>query len=223
MKISYLTHDAVDVHNGEVTVLGTNNQTTYLDIINSMNDYQENLIICNDNYDKLSVNDAIDWVGDVMSNKVHFTAYINQFIKKFVKGLTEDEINQLHAVNDKIYRTVQEQLFMADLPLKVTFSNDLINIFKYAKIHIDGSNFSNPYDIIRILIKLHLECNDKKVLGLTNVAHYLNPKQIQDLVNLCNNTGVAVFIVEFMSLNQRHLFEKCNFHYIDEDFIDWHY
>lgn len=223
MRISYLTHDAIDTVNGEVTVLGTNNQTTYLDIINSMNDYQENLIVCNDSYDKLSVDDAIDWVGDVMSNKINFTAYINQFIKNFIKNLTEDEINSLHAANNQIYRIVQEQLFMADLPLKVTFSNDLLNIFKYAKIHVDSSNFTNPYDIIRILIKLHLECNNNKVLGLTNVAHYLSPKQIRDLVDLCHNTGIAVFIVEFMNLNQRHLFEKCNFHYIDEDFIDWHY
>lgn len=136
--------------------------------------------------------------------------------------LTDDQRKSITDINNQLYTLIQQCLFMIDLPLEVTHDWDLKKLFKYCKIHFNSQTMQNPYAIIESIIKIHLECGLKSAVGLTNVAHYLNQQQINDLSKLVNSTGISTILVEFTDLKSQELYTNCDFYYIDEDFVDWH-
>ena len=78
------------------------------------------------------------------------------------------------------------------------------------------------YDRISSDVKLHVELNRERIIGLTNVAHYLTKEEFQELVNLVKATNASMFIIEFTEKNDQRFFENCDNYYIDEDYIDWY-
>ena len=82
--------------------------------------------------------------------------------------------------------------------------------------------WKNAYDRISSDVKLHVELNRKRIIGLTNVAHYLTEGEFQELVSLVKTTNSSMFIIEFTEKNGQRFFENCDNYYIDEDYVDWY-
>ncbi|GLB47439.1 hypothetical protein WR164_14180 [Philodulcilactobacillus myokoensis] len=222
MNLTYETHHSIKIDNGKISVIGTNNRTVYMDFINAFSGNDDQKIhLFNDKYEELELNRNVDWIGDLMEVPIN-SKYSRQLIKQITENLTDNEMNELHEINRKLYTLVQKSLFMVDLPLKVTPNDDLKNTFKYANVHFDSLALNNPYDKLSSIIKLHLECHDLSIIGLTNASHYLDGKQITEIESLCNSSGISLIMLEFNNISDRKLYPNCLFNYIDRDFVDWY-
>lgn len=147
---------------------------------------------------------------------------MNVLIKKIIEDITDDERQAILKSVNSLYDRIREILYKIDIPLQADYDNDLIRLFKYCQVHTEALLWKNAYDRISSDVKLHVELNRERIIGLTNVAHYLTKEEFQELVGLVKATNSSVFIIEFTEKNGQRFFESCDNYYIDEDYIDWY-
>ncbi|MET7027338.1 type II-A CRISPR-associated protein Csn2 [Ligilactobacillus salivarius] len=223
MKLYYTGHKNIDINTGEITVLGTNNVNVYKEFIDTfLNGYGSNIQLSDDKYNRKDISTSIDWDGDVMLTDRIGKKYMNVLIKKIIENLTDDERQAILKSVNGLYDRIREVLYKIDIPLQVDYDNDLTRLFKYCQVHTEALLWKNAYDRISSDVKLHVELNRERIIGLTNVAHYLTKEEFQELVNLVKATNTSMFIIEFTEKSDQRFFENCDNYYIDEDYIDWY-
>lgn len=211
------------INTGKITVLGTNNVNVYKEFIDTfLNGYGSNIQLSDDKYNRKDISTSIDWDGDVMLTDRIGKKYMNVLIKKIIENLTDDERQAILKSVNSLYDRIREVLYKIDIPLQVDYDNDLTRLFKYCQVHTEALLWKNAYDRISSDVKLHVELNRKRIIGLTNVAHYLTEGEFQELVSLVKMTNSSMFIIEFTEKNGQRFFENCDNYYIDEDYVDWY-
>lgn len=221
MKLVYKGHQPVEISNEGVTIFATNNRTVYLDLIRGLQGLNEKVLVVNDNYEPLELQKAIDWDGDLIANDNLYSNYSTEITKSIIKNLTDDERKRIDDVARQLYSTIQEVLFMTDLPLEVQYDGDVKRLINYCRIRFSTLMQQHPYDIIKTDLKLHLECADDSCIGLSNVANYLSPTVFKELLQLDTELKVPLLLVEFTELDNRQYYQNAEFYYIDQDFVDW--
>jgi CRISPR type II-A-associated protein Csn2 len=222
MKVVYATHDEINIHKGKLVVLETSNQTVYIDVLNGLRERNDLVNIYDDQYESQSIHKSVDFIGDLLAFEGLSTSSTNALIKELTKGMSVEETDTIQKLNKQLLDWMQSKLFMIDLPLVVTTDIDVKNIFKYAKIHLPSSFLTQPYDIIKMLIKIHSESNDNTLIVVNNLASYLTIDQITEVSYLCNSTGISLLNVEYSQNRHNNYPNSCDYYYIDKDFIDWH-
>ncbi|WP_440971454.1 type II-A CRISPR-associated protein Csn2 [Pediococcus pentosaceus] len=222
MKITYKTHDNLEINSGQISILGTNSPTVYTDIIQGLQDENEKISIVDENYNALEIAHVIDWIGDVGTQNLVLTKYLRQIEKLFLQSVTDEQQNKIHDEINRIFNIVSEQLFLLDLPIEVNFDFDLKKLFKYCGIRFDPILISKPYGIIETIIKIHETSNLDSCIALTNVAHYLTSVEFEELSQLVKETNQKILLIEFTEIEEQNFYGNAEFYYIDTDFIDWH-
>ncbi|MEE6657384.1 type II-A CRISPR-associated protein Csn2 [Pediococcus acidilactici] len=222
MKLTYRTHEPVELKPQAITVLGTNNPTVYTDLVNGMQERNELILAFDENYKELEVSKVFDWVGDVGTQDLVIQKYSTKIERVFAEGLVDEQRNQIHDQVNQLFNTVAEQLFMLDLPISVNYDFDLKKLLKYCGVHFDPLSAGNPYGIIEAILKIHEECAINSCVVLTNVAHYLTATQIEELTQLVSQTNQALLLIEFTEIGNQEAYGNSEFYYIDNDFVDWH-
>lgn len=222
MKITYKTHDNLEINSGQISILGTNSPTVYTDIIQGLQDENEKISIVDENYSALEIAHVIDWIGDVGTQNLVLTKYLRQIEKLFLQSVTDEQQNKIHDEINRIFNIVSEQLFLLDLPIEVNFDFDLKKLFKYCGIRFDPILISKPYGIIETIIKIHETSNLDSCIALTNVAHYLTSVEFEELSQLVKETNQKILLIEFTEIEEQNFYGNAEFYYIDTDFIDWH-
>lgn len=57
---------------------------------------------------------------------------------------------------------------------------------------------------------------------MKNIANFLLPEQFKAFLQLVEESGLAVFLLEFSEKQQRAYYQNSDVYWIDEDFVDWH-
>lgn len=222
MIISYATHQPIKVSNGQVTVIATDNPVVYQDLLKGFRDGGQ-IKLCSDAYDNLEVPRTIDLIGDVCTNGEEIERrYLSRITKVFLDELTDPQRNAIHDSLNKMYNTIQEQLYMIDLPIEVTYNFELKELMKFVKLHFDAGVISNPCDMIESVLKVYEECNLKTTLIFTNIHQYLSTDQLKDLMAMIKEIRVSVVLIEFTEMAHQAFYGNADFYYIDKDFVDWH-
>lgn len=81
MKVVYESHQTIDVKLGKITVLATNNQIVYLELLRGMKDMNELIHFYDDDYKEVDHNKAMDWDGDVVADLSLEKTYSTEIIK----------------------------------------------------------------------------------------------------------------------------------------------
>lgn len=117
MKLTYRTHELVEIKPQAITVLGTNNSTVYTDLVNGMQERNELILAFDENYKELEISKVFDWIGDVGTQDLVIQKYLTKIERVFAEGLVDEQRNQIHDQVNQLFNTVAEQLFMLDLRL----------------------------------------------------------------------------------------------------------
>lgn len=222
MKLSYRTHDAFEVENQKITVVGTNQPVVYTDLVNGIQEQNELLAVFDDKYDRMEIHKTFDWIGDVGTQELVVQKYLTKIERSFIDSLTGEQRNKIHDQINELFNVVSEQIFMLDIPISVNYEFDFKKLFKYCGVHFDQQLTGSPYDIIETILKVHEECAIKSCVVLTNVAHYLTRTQFEEIEKLIKQTNQALLLIEFTEMGCQSTYGNSDFYYIDEDFIDWH-
>lgn len=222
MIISYASHQPIKVSNEQVTVIGTNSSVVYQDLLRGFRDGSQ-IKVCSDSYDELEVSKTIDLVGDVCTGGEEIERrYLSRITKAFLDDLTDPQRNRIHDSLNKLYNAVQEQLYMIDLPIEVTYDFDLKELTRFTKLHFDAGTANNPCAMIESILKVYEECHLKTTLIFTNVIQYLSTDQLREIEAMIKEMRVSVVLIEFTEMEHQDFYGNADFYYIDEDFVDWH-
>lgn len=222
MILNYEGHKPIDLKNGVVTVLGTNNRKVYSDVILGLQDYNDKIKFFDDNYDYVDTKKALDWDGDIVDSQNLISKYNTEIVNVVFKELTDEQRLTINKCETNLYTAIQNALLDLDLPIEVSYDGDLKKVLKESKIHLSHSLNMDPYAIIETDFKIHMECNDTSCIGLSNVANYLSQDQLQEIISLNKKLNTSALLVEFTEFSNKDFYQKCDYYYIDEDFIDWH-
>lgn len=222
MIISYESHHKILVENGKVTVIKLASPIVYRDFVLSFQGKSDKVKVFNDEYDEKDICKECDFVGDVLLNENVLDKYMLKIINSVFESINEDNRNETFKIWQNLTTNLQQSLFMSDLPLEIDNNVDLKKLYKFSGIHFDQQLSLNPYDIIETVVKIHEECKLKSVVVLTNVLHYLNTQQLNDLIEFIKEINLPLVLIEFSSSKFQVNNEDASVCCIDEDFVDWY-
>lgn len=222
MIITYQAHKSFEIENGRVNVIATSSPIAYCDLIEGMQEKNELLASMSEDYETIPLSKALDWLGDPVISESLFQKYMTKVTNYVVEDLSEDGRNRIITLYRDLLNAVQDELFMEDLPLAINFDTDLKKLIKFGGIHFDKSLATNPYGIIETVLRIHDRLGLKSIVAFSNVAHYLDKQQLNELSKLCQELNKAVILIEFCSQNYQSEYRDAKFNYIDEDLVDWY-
>lgn len=222
MKISYSTHKPFEIEDGKINVIATNNPVVFQDIVQGFGEINDLINIFDSQYNQLEVQKGIDWLGDLMIHQDINKRYMPAIIKKLFVTMPDEQRNKIHQATLNLDNAMQESLYLANLPIKVTYNFDLKKSLKFTETHLEDVILRDPYDIIKTIVKIHEMCELKTCLTICNVAHYLVAEQITKLAAFLQDVMLPIILIEFTDKNKKSFYKDCNFYYIDEDFVDWY-
>lgn len=222
MKMNYKGHKPIDIQQGEITVLGTNNRNVYSDVILGLQGFNDRINFFDENYHRIDIDKAMDWDEDIIDSQNLMNKYNTKLVNSIVSSVTDEQRNKINQCEIDLYTAIQDAMLYMDLPIEVSYDGNLKRVFKNSKIHLSPSVSMDPYVIIETDVKLHKECNSNSCIGLSNVSNYLSCGQLQELIMLNSEMETSILIIEFIKLEDFNFYKNCDCYYIDEDFVDWH-
>lgn len=222
MRLSYSTHKPFEIEDGKITVLATNNQVVYRDLILGLKGQNELLKTFDDDLNVIEINKSFDWLGDIMIQPDINKKYMPVILKKLFASMPDQQRNRIHEATTNLDNAIQESLDLADLPVKVTYDFDLKKAMRFTDAHLNQRTLNDPYDIIRTVIKIHEMCELKSCLAISNVAHYMTAEQFGELSGFLQDVIQPILLIEFTDMSQESFYSNCNFYYVDKDFVDWY-
>lgn len=222
MKLSYSTHKPFEIEDGKINVVATDNQVVYRDLILGLKGQSDLLKVFDDDLNFTEINKSFDWAGDLMIQQDINKKYMPIILKKLFTTMPDQQRNRIHEATTSLDNAIQESLYLADLPVKVTYDFDLKKALKFTDTHLNQQTLDDPYDIIKTIIKIQKMCELKSCLAICNVAHYMVADQVKGLSEFLQDVIQPILLIEFTDMKQASFYADCNFYYIDRDFVDWY-
>lgn len=220
MIISYKGHQSVQLLPGQITVLATNNQTVFKEMLSGIKGYNDLVRLVDDDFKSLETAKYLDCDSNILITRQLYEQYSRQILTTLVNNLTEDKRNHINRETQQLLSFLQEALFMTNLPVEINYNGELKKLIKLFHPCFDPHSVQDPYDIIINDLKIHLECNLKSVTCFSNVANYLSQEEFSDLLEEVALLNVPLFLIEFTEFNHRDYYRNADVLYIDEDFVD---
>lgn len=221
MIFSYSGHQSVKIQSGKISVIGTSSPVIYNEIICGLNDFNDNVKLFDDSYNKLEISKYIDFDTSIVFNHKLYDKYSRYLIMTVIDNMTEISRKKIDRDIQELYSSIQESLFMTDLPIEVTYDGDLKRIINYSYMHFAFNRTLKPYDIIMNDLKIHLECNLKSIVCFSNLANLLSKEEFTSLLSEVNSMQIPLLLVEFTELNKMSFYQNADTLFIDQDFVDW--
>ncbi|MGN1283390.1 MAG: type II-A CRISPR-associated protein Csn2 [Limosilactobacillus sp.] len=221
MILSYKGHKAVSINPGKVTVIGTDNPTVFTEILNGLQGCNDFLTLVDDSYNQLEIDKFIDFDSEQLLTYKLYEKYSKKIISSLVKNIPFDSQSKINNEVRKLYSTIQEALFMTDLPIEIDYDGDLKRLLNYCHPKESLIDKTSPYDIIVNDLKIHLECNLKSITCFSNVANYLRQEDFCELLSEVQLLNISLLLVEFTEKSKRQFYKNADLLFIDQDFVDW--
>lgn len=222
MIVTYESHKSFEIKESRTNIIATSSPIVYRDLIEGLQDNNEWVRSMTDDYETIPLNKALDWLGDPLISESLFQKYMTKVTSYVVEDLSEDGRNRIITLYRDLLNAVQDELFMEDLPLEMSFDTDLKKLIKFGGLHFDKSLTKDPYGIIETVLRIHDRLNLKSIVAFSNVAHYLDRQQFNEISKLCLELNRAIIFVEFCSQKDLSVYGDAKFNYIDEDLVDWY-
>ncbi|KRL06597.1 CRISPR-associated Csn2 family protein [Liquorilactobacillus hordei DSM 19519] len=203
-------------------MIATDNPIVYRDFILGCRDQSDLVKAYDDEFNAVEVTGAIDWLGDLMITQNLDKKYLPAIFKKMFADMPDEQRGRIHLATQNLDNAIQEGLYLADFPIKVTYDFDLRKSLKFAHTHFDDDILKQPYDIIKTVLKIHQICEMKSCLTICNVAHYITIEQMEDLAAFLQDVMLPLALIEFTDNKANEFYKNCNFYYIDKDYVDWY-
>ncbi|EKK20641.1 CRISPR-associated protein, SAG0897 family [Fructilactobacillus florum 8D] len=209
------------VDSGKLTFLQTNNPKFYSTIVLGCKNLDK--IIISENDEILELSSHLAYLGNGIDNVDLITAFKTKLEIEVIENLTESERQRLFQLDREVKSIFLGAAYLEELPLAIDDEWNLKKMAKYCGINILTSSMDNPYDIIKVIIKLYHKFYPKKLMVLNGLFNYLNSSQINDLIQMIKALDLYVLILDFSADFRKELADKCRYYRVDSDFVRFNY
>lgn len=181
----------------------------------------ETVHIATDNFELKTPEIACHWYGDPLL-EINLNTLFQRKLQGQVLNLLADQ--QKIKLTDQLQAILTQVLgvsYLVDVPLDIPETPELTKLIKFSGLRISQSLEGNVHGILETLIHTLVELNDRQMVVLTNISHYLQVAQLQELGRVVADTNLSVLIIEFSNFTQSDYFQECDYNYIDSDFVLW--
>ncbi|QFR61707.1 type II-A CRISPR-associated protein Csn2 [Levilactobacillus zymae] len=221
LKLTYYSYAPFDVPTGRITVLDTGALNIYHDLVRGLRNDEETLHVATDEYDLKEVNQLCRWYGDPLLELDLNAVFQRKLQVQLLKVLSDQQTVQLTDQVQQLLTQILGDSYVLDVPLGIPETPELAKLMKFSGLKIDGIADMGIHGILETLIKVLVELNDRHTVVLTNVSHYLQVAQFKLLSKAVADAGLPLLIIEFSEIRRQQVFEDCDYHYIDSDFVLW--
>ncbi|MBC6356768.1 type II-A CRISPR-associated protein Csn2 [Lactobacillus helsingborgensis] len=222
MNLSYLTHKKWVLKKFGVKIIATGSPIAYRDLIQGFQRQNQLLLCSDDNYNALNISETFDFIGDPLLSGDITKKYMTHIVSSYITNLDEENRNKVIKSFYNLETTLHDTLLLEDLPLEITFDEDLKKLFKLTDVHLDKTILNSPYGIIETVLRIHQVCNLRTIPVICNVAHYIEEREWQELASLITQMKLIVILIEFTDAKNLYIRKDIPFYYIDKDLVDWY-
>ncbi|KRK33516.1 type II-A CRISPR-associated protein Csn2 [Levilactobacillus parabrevis] len=221
MNLTYFGFPPFGVASGKVTVIDTGSPRVYQNLLLGLQDREETITLSKDDFSVVSIPKGCQWYGDPLEsldlNKLFQKKLQNQIMKVMTNKQTVDLADGIR----KLVSQLLENSYVMDIPIEFPEIPTVDKLVKFSGLQVIPEVENDVYVILESLVKVLIELNDRRIIILTNVSHYLKVSQINSLVGLMADADIPMLIIEFSQIQRNEFFVKCDYHYIDGDFVLW--
>ena len=222
MNLSYLTHKKWVFKDAGIKVIGLQSPIAYRDLIQGFQGQNQLLLCSDDNYDALNISETFDFIGDPLLSGDITKKYMTHIVSSYITNLDEENRNKVIKSFYNLETTLHDTLLLEDLPLEITFDEDLKKLLKLTDVHLGKTILNSPYGIIETVLRIHQVCNLRTIPVICNVAHYIEEREWQELASLVTQMKLIVILIEFTDAKNLQIPKDIPFYYIDKDLVDWY-
>lgn len=220
MNVTYYPYTPIHITPGRIVVVDTAIPKVYSDLTDGFRKELDTIRLSDDEFQSLDIAKWSQWYGDPRLELNLDRQFQRVVLKRYLNVMSATEQSTLMDLARQLSGRVLENSFALDLPLDVTTLASVEAIIKFSGLHYSESASTDGYVTLETLIKTITELNDPQLTVLTNVSHYLEKSQLQDLVKLVGTTAIPMLVIEFSECERRENFENCDYIWIDHDFVD---
>lgn len=210
------------LQNPGIKIIATQSPIAYRDLVQGFQCKNKMLVCSSDNYDSWEIAKTFDMVGDPLLSGDVTKKYMLKIVNNFINNLDEATRNKILSAFNNLEAALSDSLLLEDLPLEISFNEDLKKLLKMVELHLNQVVLQKPYDIIKTVLKIHQNCNLKTIPVICNVANYLNDQELNELSVLTKQMKMMALLIEFSSLNLMVVPKDVQSYYIDKDLVDWY-
>lgn len=209
MKLIYYPYKPMTITNKRPLVVETASPKVYTDLMNAFRLELDTIHLADDFDELLDVAAHSEWYGDPMLEIDLDRTFQRVVQKQLIKLMTDQEKQRLVDLSQQLAMEVLSRSFLLDLPLNVSPENSIPAIMKMVKLSYDEEIKQHPYDIIETVLKTLTEVDDHQLSVFTNLSHYLDVSQINNLVEVVADVDIEVLIIEFSKVSRQDMFANC--------------
>ncbi|USS87118.1 type II-A CRISPR-associated protein Csn2 [Fructilactobacillus cliffordii] len=217
MKITLYPHDPFSIEKGIPTIIRTNNQSFYTDLMTGMQ-RKENVVLSEAD-EKLDINNNLDFLENIIANADIFQPFKLKMEKEILDNLNEKERQRLYQLDREMKSIFLSSSYLEDFPMSVDDEWDLKKQYKYCGVSFLNNSLSSPYDIIKEVLNLYHKFNSRKLIVLNDLFNYLDEKHQIQIFNLIKQLELHVLLLDFSWQPYSQLLEECRYYSVDKDFI----
>ncbi|MFD1429385.1 type II-A CRISPR-associated protein Csn2 [Lacticaseibacillus mingshuiensis] len=218
--LTYFPYAPITLLPGKATVVDTASPRVYMDLLDGIRQEKDILVFANEQTKVVDTSKAATWYGDILLEVDLDKLFQRLIIKQLLAVISDESTVKLIDEAKEMLRLVLESSFNLDIPLDVSLTPTLENIVKFSGLSFSPETKADPYATLEVLLRTLVELENVKIPVLTNLSHYLDVNQLNQLAGLVAGTGMAVLDIEFSSISRHSLFEECQYIWIDSEFND---
>lgn len=220
MNLAYYPFQVITTRPSLITVIDTAVPKVFLDLLRTLRDDNGKIVVSDDKMQIQEAHKACLWVGDP-ALELDLDKLLQRWIYKKVAQMIDDQrLVELIDQSQHMAMDLLKDPLLNDLPLTVEPGGKLEQIMKYCNLHFDEGVTVEPVSKIEAAIQTLTKLEEKRLVILTNVSHYLGDKEWKHLVDQVSDTTLELALIEFSDVERKNFFEDSQYVYIDKDFMD---
>lgn len=217
MKLTMYPNLPFEIDAGTPTIICTNNQKFYGDLVMGCQ-WKQNLVL-SDNDETLELDESLAFLGNLATNSDVFQPFKAKIEKEVLNNLNEKDRQQLYRLDQEIKGIFLNAVYLEDFPLAVNDDWDIKKQYKYCEISFLREQLTSFYDIIKAVLNLYHKFNSQELIILNDFFNYLDDQEQAQIFKLVKSLELSVLLLDFSWQPYSQLLEECRYYSVDKDFV----
>lgn len=220
MNLAYYPFQLITTKPSVITVIDTGLPKVLLDLVQAFRNDDDGIVLSNEQMQIQELRKASLWIGDPVL-ELDLDKLFQRLIIKKVSQLIEDRrLIELIEQSQRLAMSLLREPLLSELPVTVEPGGKLEQIMKYCNVHFDEEVLTEPFSKVEAAIQTLAKLEEKRLVIFANISHYLDIGSLSKLLDQVKDTSLELLLIEFSDVERRKFFEKCQYIYIDKDFMD---
>lgn len=172
-----------------------------------------------EDYTQVAVQKNILFIGDVMNPIDWDSLFLKQCMAQLLDSFSDTEIFDFQNLYSQIWATIQQKIWVEDLPLGAPSDFDIKNFVGLVKPTLEIDEPLSLFEKIQSIIKITGALQEKRTLVTLHTTQYCQAEEIKLLHQALIDRELQ--LLNFECTDQHFGLEGIRSHYVDSDLVQF--